>query len=274
MTDGGDRRGGDGMQRLLEIMARLRDPQQGCPWDLRQDWASLVPHTLEEAYEIAEAVRAGDVEELCAELGDLLFQVVFYARIAEEQALFDFTTVVEGAAEKIVRRHPHVFATADGTSLEALNRAWEAEKAREREARGHRGALAGVAHALPALTRAIKLQRRAARVGFDWSGVSQVLDKVTEELQEVRAELQDPTAVESQRVRHEVGDLLLAVSNLARHVDVDPEQALSEANRRFESRFAAMERLSAAAGETFASLPTTAKEALWEQAKQLENKEK
>lgn len=253
---------GRAMDELLEIMRRLRAEEGGCPWDRAQTLASLVPHTLEEAYEVADAVERGDRAGLRDELGDLLFQIVFYARIAEETGLFGFEEVAAGIAAKLIRRHPHVFGDARIGDARAQAEAWEAHKARERR---DGGALAGVAHALPALTRAVKLQNRAARDGFDWPDVERVFDKIAEEIAEVRAELATP-AGSPQRV-HEVGDLLLAVSNLARHLGVDPEAALQQANRRFERRYARMEAAAAAREERLADLDLDRLEELWRQAK-------
>ncbi len=230
------------MQRLLEIMSRLRDPATGCPWDLRQTYATIVPYTLEEAYEVADTIQRGDMAELRDELGDLLFQVVFYSQIAREEGHFDFEQVAEGICEKMLRRHPHVFSDAEYASDEALRHAWESTKARERKQRGtaeEHSELDGVARALPALMRAEKLQRRAARVGFDWPDAKGALDKLEEELAEVRAEIDagDEAALED-----ELGDLLFSVVNVVRLLGADAEQTLSRANEKFERRFRAMER--------------------------------
>jgi len=256
---------GGAVEELLEIMRRLRAPDGGCPWDREQTHASLVPHTIEEAYEVADAVERGDSAGLRDELGDLLFQVVFYARIAEEAGQFDFAEVAAGIAAKLIRRHPHVFGAARIDDAQGQAEAWEAHKARERREGGARGALDGVARALPALTRAVKLQNRAARDGFDWADVERVFDKIAEEIAEVRAELATPPG-SPQRV-HEVGDLLLAVSNLARHLGVDPEAALRQANHRFERRYARMEALAAARGGRLADFDLAHLEDLWRQAK-------
>jgi ATP diphosphatase len=253
------------LDELLEILRRLRAEDGGCPWDRAQTHASLVPHTLEEAYEVADAVERGDSAGLRDELGDLLFQIVFYARIAEEAGEFGFEEVAAGIAAKLIRRHPHVFGTARIDDARAQAEAWEAHKARERRDGGARGALAGVARALPALTRAVKLQNRAAVDGFDWPDVERVFDKIAEEIAEVRAELATPPG-SPQRV-HEVGDLLLAVSNLARHLGVDPEAALQQANRRFEGRYARMEALAAAHGARLDEFDLDRLEELWRQAK-------
>jgi len=256
------------IEPLLTIMRRLRDPDTGCPWDGQQTLASLVPYTLEEAYEVAETIEQGALSALPDELGDLLFQVVFYARIAEEQGRFDFADVVRKICDKLVRRHPHVFADARVESAEEQTREWEAHKQRERQRQGSGGSLLdGVSLALPALTRAVKLQRRAARAGFDWPSVEGVLDKVREEMGEVEAELRDRP--EPAKVAAEIGDLLFSVVNLARHLEVDPETALRQANRRFERRFAWVEtRLRAAGGIEQASVAEM--DAAWEEAKQAE----
>jgi len=259
------------IHKLRDIMAALRDPDRGCPWDLQQDFASIVPHTLEEAYEVAEAIERGDMDELRDELGDLLFQVVFYARLGEEQGRFDLDQVAAGIVDKLVRRHPHVFAgDASISDAEAQTRAWEAGKARERAAKaGASGALSGVALALPALSRAVKLQRRAARVGFDWPEITPVFAKVEEELAEVREEVrvEIESGANQARIAEEMGDLLFAVTNLARLAHVEPETALRRANRKFERRFAQMEALAAAQGRALDSLDLESWEALWETVK-------
>ena len=259
------------IHKLRDIMAALRDPDRGCPWDLQQDFASIVPHTLEEAYEVAEAIERGDMDELRDELGDLLFQVVFYARLGEEQGRFDLDQVAAGIVDKLVRRHPHVFAgDASIRDAEAQTRAWEAGKARERAAKaGASGALSGVALALPALSRAVKLQRRAARVGFDWPEITPVFAKVEEELAEVREEVrvEIESGANQARIAEEMGDLLFAVTNLARLAHVEPETALRRANRKFERRFAQMEALAAAQGRALDSLDLESWEALWETVK-------
>ncbi|NEX22772.1 nucleoside triphosphate pyrophosphohydrolase [Thiorhodococcus mannitoliphagus] len=228
---------------LLAIMARLRDPNGGCPWDLEQSFRTILPYTLEEAYEVAEAIEQDDMLGLRDELGDLLLQVVFHARMAEEQGSFDFSDVVRVICDKMIRRHPHVFSDTDLDDAGAVGANWERIKAAERAEKGKpaaaEGALAGVAQALPALVRAEKLQRRASRVGFDWDGVEGVFDKVREELDECRETLADQ--VEPTERVHEVGDLLFSCVNLARHMGVDAEQALRAANHRFERRFGQVE---------------------------------
>lgn len=243
------------LTRLLSIMARLRDPRTGCAWDREQDFASIAPYTIEEAYEVADAIARGDLADLRDELGDLLLQVVFHARMAEEQNAFDFAAVADGIADKMERRHPHIFGDAEQSP------GWEEIKATEREDKAQdASALAGVALALPALMRAEKLQKRAARAGFDWPDISGVLDKIAEESAEVAAA---GTADERQ---DEVGDLLFAVVNLARHLGVDAETALRHANEKFERRYRTME---ATAGTNFANLTLEEKEQLWADAKRL-----
>jgi nucleoside triphosphate diphosphatase len=252
---------------LLAIMARLRDPQGGCPWDLEQDFRTVLPYTLEEAYEVAEAIERDDMGELREELGDLLFQVVFHARLAEERGTFAFADVVAGICAKMLRRHPHVFGDRHARDSASVRANWERQKAAERDRKGaaQAGALAGVAKALPALVRAEKLQRRAAAVGFDWDSVDGVLAKVEEELQECRDVLS--AQAEPTRRVHEVGDLLFSCVNLARHLGVDAEQALRAASHRFERRFAVVEAGLAAAGKAPGADVRDDMERLWEQAK-------
>ena len=250
-------------------MARLRDPDGGCAWDLDQDFRSIAPFTLEEAYEVVDAIERGDLDDLRDELGDLLLQVVFHARMAEEVGAFDFADVARAIRDKLVRRHPHVFGDARVEGAAALKRAWEAEKARERAARrAARGAaesepsaLDGVARALPALARAAKVQGRAARVGFDWPDAEPVYAKVVEELDEVRA------AASTEAVEDELGDLLFSAVNLARHLGVDPEAALRRASAKFERRFREVERLAAGRGPALDALDLAALDALWDEAK-------
>jgi ATP diphosphatase len=232
-------------------MTRLRDPVAGCEWDRLQSWQSIAPYTIEEAYEVADAIERGDVTDLKDELGDLLFQVVFHARIAEEAGLFDFDDVATAIADKMERRHPHIFGTAEARVD------WESLKATERRALADDSALAGVATGLPALLRAAKLQKRAARTGFDWPDASGPRAKIVDELEEVQAASPD-------NVDEEVGDLLFAVVNYARHLGIDSEAALRRANGKFERRFRGME---AAAHGTFASLTLDEQERLWQQIK-------
>jgi ATP diphosphatase len=241
------------VERLIAIMARLRDPERGCPWDLTQNFASIAPYTIEEAYEVADAITRGDMDDLRDELGDLLLQVVFHARMADEAGAFAFGDVVTAISDKMERRHPHIFAGASAPVD------WEAIKAAERRGKAQdTGALGGVARGLPALARADKLQRRAARVGFDWPDAAGPRAKVDEELAEVA------TAFGPDELAEEVGDLLFAVVNWARHLGVDAEAALRGASDKFERRFADME---AQAGDAFPALDLAAKEALWAAAK-------
>ncbi len=256
----------EAMQRLLDIMQRLRDPENGCPWDRDQDFDSLVPHTLEEAYEVADAIERGDYCDLRDELGDLLFQVVFYAQLGAEQGRFNFAAVATGIADKLVRRHPHVFAEQPIADATAQNQAWEAHKAAERDAKAgaDAGALAGVSLTLPSLSRAQKLQRRAQRVGFDWPDVEGPLAKIEEEMAECRAEL---PAGDARRIQEEIGDLLFACVNFARHLGVDAETALRSANRKFEQRFQAMEQCLRAEGERVQDASLERMDAAWDAIK-------
>lgn len=223
------------MQRLLGIMARLRDPEGGCPWDRQQTFKTIAPYTVEEAYEVADAIERGDLVELQSELGDLLLQVVYHARMAEEQGAFGFDDVAKGIADKLVARHPHVFGGAEIEDAKHQTRDWETRKAGERAERAVHGTLDGVALGLPGLTRAEKLQKRAARVGFDWPELPPVFAKLREELAELEHEV--GSGAPRERVEDELGDVLFAVANLARKLGVDPEQALRGTNRKFERRF-------------------------------------
>lgn len=261
------------IDRLLGIMARLRDPQGGCPWDLEQDFSTIAPYTIEEAYEVADAIDRGDMQALKDELGDLLLQVVFHARMAEEQGAFAFDDVATAIADKMVRRHPHVFGEASFADAEEQTRSWEAIKRAEREAAGEedRSALAGISRGLPEWQRAVKLQARAARVGFDWPGPEPVLDKLQEELEEVRAEFaRGDAAANRTRLQEEIGDLLFVCANLARHAGVDVGAALRQANLKFERRFRAMEALAEADGTPLHTLDLQAQDAYWERAKRRE----
>ena len=261
--------------RLLAIMAKLRDPNGGCPWDLAQSFRTIVPHTIEEAYEVADAIEQDDMEGLKGELGDLLFQTVFYAQMAREAGTFTMADVIEALNAKMVKRHPHVFGdVAIGDAAEQTH-AWERQKAEERAAaaaaRGEKpSALDGVTGGLPALTRAEKLQRRAARVGFEWPQPAQVLDKIAEETAEVRAALEQKAPRDS--IAEEIGDLLFAVVNLARHLEIDSETALRAANRKFERRFRRVEEILAGQGKEPAGSTLDEMEAAWVQAKHDEAK--
>ncbi len=256
--------GAAGVERLVEIMRRLRDPEDGCPWDVKQRYDTIAPYTIEEAYEVADAIERGDRDDLCEELGDLLLQVVYHAQIATEEGAFDFQDVVRGVSDKMVGRHPHVFGDADAAD-------WEAIKAAEKAAKGKAptGALDDVPRALPALTRAEKLQKRAARVGFDWPDLAPVVEKIAEETRELAdaAALADPDAIED-----ELGDVLFGVVNLARRLKADPEKALRRTNAKFERRFAAIERGLAAEGRRPEDASLDEMEALWVAAKHAERK--
>ena len=257
--------------RLIAIMAALRTPGSGCPWDLEQNFETIAPYTLEEAYEVADAIARGDLTGLKDELGDLLLQVVFHARMADEQGAFDFGDVVEGITAKLIRRHPHVFADEQGRTAQAVKGLWERIKAEEKAERGGEapaGALAGVPVALPALTRALKLQEKASRVGFDWRDPRAVLAKIREEADEIEADI-DSNAEQAQAAR-EVGDLLFAVVNLARHFGADPEAILRATNLKFERRFAAIERALAERGKTPEQSTLAEMDALWDAAKEAE----
>ena len=259
--------------RLIEIMAALRTPGTGCPWDLEQNFETIAPYTLEEAYEVADSIARGDLADLKDELGDLLLQVVFHARMAEEigreQGGFDFGDVVEAITGKMIRRHPHVFADADGRTADRVKGLWERIKSEEKTQRGEteKGALAGVPVALPALTRALKLQQKAGRVGFDWNDPRAVLAKIREETDEIEAALSDGDTAETAA---ETGDLMFAVVNLARHLNADPEFVLRQTNRKFERRFAAIESALAAQGKLPRDATLAEMDALWDAAKAAE----
>ncbi len=261
--------GGEAVEALLELMARLRDPQDGCPWDRAQDWRSLIPYTLEEAYEVADAIEQDDPDALREELGDLLFQVVFYAQIAREAGQFDFAGVARGITEKMVRRHPHVFGDSTARDADSLHRAWEAAKAAERADKTEDASrLAGIARALPALVRAHKLQKRARDAGFDWPDPAGAHAKVREELAEVE---QAAEAGDADHLEEELGDLLFAVVNLVRLHGFQAEHALRRANDKFERRFRAMERRLAAAGHhDLDALTLEQMEAAWQAVKEEE----
>lgn len=253
------------LSRLLAIMARLRDPQSGCPWDIKQTMPSLTRYTIEEAYEVADAVEQGDMSAIRDELGDLLFQVVFYSQIAGEQGHFSFDDVAAGISDKMERRHPHVFGDAQ-VSEHDLAAQWEAIKAGEKAAKGQTGLLSDVPPGLPALMYAQKLQKKCATVGFDWPDVMPVLDKVKEEVSEIQAEL-DATQTDATRVEEEIGDALFAMVNLSRHCKVDADAALRRASQKFAGRFAKVERLAAAKGSELSAMSLEQMEVLWQQAK-------
>ena len=250
------------IDRLLQIMARLRDPARGCPWDKEQNFATIAPYTIEEAYEVADAIERRDLAALKDELGDLLFQVVFHARMAEEAGHFAFDDVARAIADKMVRRHPHVFGDAEIASAAAQTEAWETHKAMERADKGEASVLDGVALALPALLRAAKISRRAARIGFDWPDADDVIDKIEEELDEIQDALDD--GADRAILEEEVGDLLFAAANLARKLDIEPETALRRATAKFERRFRQVEAL---AKERGIGADLAALEDLWEEIK-------
>lgn len=264
MTEGSD------IQRLLEVMAKLRDPEDGCPWDVEQSFATIAPYTIEEAYEVADAIERNDMADLKGELGDLLFQVVFHGRMAEEAGHFTFGDVAAHVADKMIKRHPHVFGDQDGidsAGAQTLN--WEAQKAAERAEKAATdgrvaSALDGVALGLPALTRAEKLQKRAARVGFDFPDIDPVIGKIEEELDEVRAELQSGSR---DRQEEEIGDLLFAVTNLARFLKIDPEAALRATNQKFVRRFEAVEQALEKAGKSPETATLDEMDHHWNEAK-------
>ncbi len=262
------------MLRLIEVMARLRDPETGCPWDIEQSFQTIAPYTIEEAYEVADAIARGDKEALRDELGDLLLQVVYHARMAEEDGDFDFAAVAAAISDKMVRRHPHVFGAEDVDSAAAQTRIWEDHKAAERAAKAAKSGiqasiLDGVALGLPALTRAVKLQRRAARVGFDWPELLPVLDKIEEEIAELKQEICDGSPPE--RVADELGDLLFALANLARHLDADPEAALRHATAKFVRRFQAIEARFDALGQDLSEASLDEMEDAWREVKRDES---
>lgn len=258
-------------EELARIMARLRDPDGGCPWDLEQDFATIAPYTIEEAYEVADAIERGDRAELRDELGDLLFQVMFHSRMAEEEGSFALADVVGAINDKMIRRHPHVFGEKDKRSAHEQTVAWEAMKAAERAGKAKTDAAAsaldGVALSLPALLRAEKLQKRAARTGFDWTETPPIFDKLDEETRELKEAIASGNTAE---IEDEMGDLLFVVANLARRLAIDPEQALRKANAKFERRFRAMEAAAAADGVDFAALSLDAQESYWQRVKKVE----
>ncbi len=260
------------IQELIRVMAALRDPDTGCPWDREQTFPTLVPHTIEEAYEVADVIEREAYAELKGELGDLLFQVVFHAELANEQGWFDFDDVAAAITEKLVSRHPHVFADTVYSDLHEQTLAWENLKRQERLARGESvdSGLDGISFGQPALSRANKLQKRAAQVGFDWSELAPVLDKINEELDEVRSEID--AGAEPGRVEHEVGDLLFSCVNLARKLKIDPEQAVRGANQRFERRFRAIEQILRERGTSPSETELAEMDRLWDQVKRQEQR--
>ena len=263
---------GAGIERLLEIMRALRDPETGCPWDIEQDFASIAPYTIEEAYEVADAIERGDWGELQGELGDLLLQTVYHAQMAQEAGHFSFQSVVRGISDKMVARHPHVFGDEGrGKSAETQTHDWEAVKAAERAGKDQGGALDAVAGNLPALLRAQKLQKRAARVGFDWPDAGPVLDKITEEAGEL-VEARD--LHDADKMEEEFGDLLFVMANLARHLGVEPEAALRRTNAKFIRRFKAVEARLALIGKTPETSDLAEMDALWDAVKTDERKDK
>ncbi len=264
------------IERLLEVMARLRDPESGCPWDIEQTFETIAPYTIEEAYEVADAIARGDMGDLREELGDLLLQVVYHSQIAKERGDrdrgFTFDDVAHGIAEKMIRRHPHVFGDQSVASAEAQSTAWEDVKAEERRLKGKgepESLLDNIPLALPALTRAEKLQKRAKRGGFDWQETAQVLDKIQEELDELREELKEGSSKDRQA--DELGDVLFTVANLARHLKLDPEEALRRTNQKFERRFRAVEQAATRDGKAMREVPLAALERLWQAVKSTES---
>jgi ATP diphosphatase len=258
-----------GIEELLAVMRRLRDPERGCPWDIEQTFASIAPYTIEEAYEVADAIHREDWADLEGEAGDLLLQVVYYAQMAEERGLFDFDRVASGIAAKMIARHPHIFGDREGQTVASLRRVWEEQKAVERarkalEGHGDSSALADIPLALPALSRALKLQKRAARVGFDWTETGPILEKLREEL----AELEEARAANDQEeIAAELGDVLFTVANLARRLEIDAEAALRATNTKFERRFRRMEALARERGRELRELDLPALDVLWDEAK-------
>ena len=257
------------LQRLLEIMARLRDPDGGCPWDIEQTFATIAPYTVEEAYEVADAIERGDLGDLKEELGDLLFQVVFHSRMAEEQGAFAFDDVATAMVDKMIRRHPHVFAGQTYADVTEQTAAWETIKAGERAAKAKTSLLDDVPPGLPGLTRAVKLTKRAARVGFDWPDFGPVMEKLREELEELQVEID---AGDLPKARAELGDFLFVVANLARKLEVDPEDAIRSANAKFARRFHHIEKVLAERGSSPAQSTLEEMDALWDEAKALERK--
>jgi MazG family protein len=258
----------DKLRQLLEIMEQLRDPVTGCPWDLAQDFASIAPYTIEEAYEVADAIQRGHMDDLCDELGDLLFQVVFHSQMARESGAFDFETVVEAICSKMVRRHPHVFGGAVVPSAEEQTESWERMKAGEREAGGCSSLMDGIPRGMAELQRSVKLQKRASQVGFDWASPQPVLEKFAEEVAELHEAMMSGNR---KHIEEELGDLLFVVTNLARQLKIDPARALRVANAKFEGRFRGVEE-AAGSREALEAMSLDRMEALWSQVKQQKNK--
>ena len=256
------------LRALIEVMAKLRDPINGCAWDLEQDHASIAPYTIEEAYEVQDAIEKNDMQGLREELGDLLLQVVFQARIGEEAGHFDFADIAQAITDKMIRRHPHIFGDHEYRTAEEQRQAWEDMKAEERQSKNETRLLDDVAATLPAMMRAFKLQKRAARVGFDWPDSQQVLDKVKEELAEVEAEL-TPDQIDQNRLEDEIGDVLFSVINLARKLEIDPEQALKSTNNKFTNRFNYVEQVIVSNGNNFKEASLDEMEDLWQKAKSI-----
>ena len=256
------------LRALIEVMAKLRDPIDGCAWDLEQDHASIAPYTIEEAYEVQDAIEKNDMQGLREELGDLLLQVVFQARIGEESGHFDFADIAQSITDKMIRRHPHIFGDHEYRTAEEQRQAWEDIKAKERQSKNETRLLDDVASTLPAMMRAFKLQKRAARVGFDWPDSQQVLDKVKEELTEVEAEL-TPDQINPTRLEDEIGDVLFSVINLARKLDIDPEQALKSTNSKFTNRFNYVEETIVSNGNNLKDTSLDEMEDLWQKAKSI-----
>lgn len=259
------------IQPLLDVMAKLRDPESGCPWDLAQSFSTIVPFTLEEAYEVADTIERMALDELPDELGDLLFQVVFYCQLGSEQGLFDFGDVVEKICNKLTSRHPHVFGSLKSATAEQVKDNWEKIKATERHQKSQYSVLDNIPLNLPALSRSVKIQKRVARVGFDWAELEPVVGKIHEEIDEVLYEVKQAQP-DSERVMDEMGDLLFAVTNLARHLGIEPEQALRQANAKFERRFRGVELLASESDKSMEAHTLTELDAYWDQVKSHERR--
>lgn len=263
-----------GVKQLLWVMEQLRDPETGCPWDKEQTFSSIVPFTIEEAYEVADAIESGNMSDIQDELGDLLFQVVFYAQLGKEQSAFDFDAIAKMVSDKLIRRHPHVFSDAEISSEEELNKEWERIKGLERQQKGiaeDKSILAHIPRGMAPMKKSIKIQKRCAKVGFDWDEIDQVAHKVNEEVSEILEALENPQKSQD-AVTEEVGDLLFAVLNLARHCNVDPDTALIRANQKFEGRFRGVEQRAWQQEKTLSALSLSEMEALWQQVKKDEDK--